>query len=111
MEDLKLKIEQQETKGKLAKLVDYINSEEYYKLSVSKRQVMRNRKLCLEMYLGVLNMEVYEDVDAITVPDMGWMGMMGGLFGSAFSFPKLPSATEIENTQKDEKLAIPENAV
>ena len=98
-----MRIEQQETKQKLARLVDYINSEEYYRLSSNRRLILRNRKLCLEMYLGVLSMEVYEDVDAIAVPDMGWMGMMGGLFGNTFSFPKSPTVSEIENILKEDK--------
>lgn len=111
MEDLKLKIEQQETKEKLAKLMDYINSEEYYKLSPNRRLLLKNRKLCLEMYLGVLNMEVYEDVDAITVPDMGFLGIMGGLFGNALSFPKSPSVGGADDESKKEEFVIPANAV
>ena len=95
MKDSELIIEQAQAKEKLARLVDYINSNEYHSLSVNKRKAMLNRKVCLEMYLSTLNTEVFEDVDNIIVPDMGWMGVMGYMlsgsigFGSKFALPDM----------------------
>lgn len=91
MVDLRVKIEQVETRNKLVKLVDYINSSEFYKLSENNRKMLQNRKACLEMYLSTLNMEVYEDVDSIFVPDMAAVGLMSSVFGG---FPKMQPLRE-----------------
>lgn len=61
MVDLRVKIEQVETRNKLVKLVDYINSAEFFKQSEDMREILLNRKACLEMYLNTLNMEVFEE--------------------------------------------------
>ena len=87
MDNLKLKAEQVELKSKLLKLVDFIGSEEYYKLSPNKKKMLENRKIAMEMYLKVLTMEIYEDIDNITVPDMALLGLMGSMFSSSSIFP------------------------
>ena len=71
MEDWKVRllVEQKELKEKFVKLVEFINSEEYYKLSDNTRLLLKNQKIAMELYLNVLNMRVFEDVDNITVPD------------------------------------------
>ena len=72
--------EQKELKERLAKLTDFINSEKFYALSQNNRLVLKNQKIAMELYLGVLNMRVFEDVDKIVVPDLGFMQMMGNVF-------------------------------
>jgi hypothetical protein len=71
MEDWKERLleEQRELKEKLVKLTEFINSERYYTLSVNNRLVLKNQKMAMELYLSVLNMRAFEDVDNITVPD------------------------------------------
>lgn len=102
MKDSELITEQAQTKEKLARLVDYISSNDYYTLSPNKRKAILNRKVCLEMYLSTLNTEVFEDVDSIVVPDMGWMGVMGYMlsgsigYGSKFALPDM-KAGEVKN--------------
>ena len=78
--------EQKELKEKLFKLTEFINSEEYYKLSPSNRLVLKNQKIAMELYLQVLNMRVFENVDEIVVPDYGFMQMFGAAFGNNFGF-------------------------
>ena len=57
--------EQKEIKERLAKLTEFINSEKFYALSHNKRLVLKNQKIAMELYLSVLNMRVFEDVDKI----------------------------------------------
>lgn len=47
----KLIVEQLELKEKLAKLIEFMNSEEYYKLSRNNRLVLKNQKIAIELYL------------------------------------------------------------
>lgn len=91
MEDYKERLikERDELKEKFIKLVEFINSDKFYKLSYNNKQVLKNQKIVMELYLSVLNMRVFEDVDKITVPDFGFFQLMGqALNGNAFGFPK-----------------------
>lgn len=76
--------EQEDLKEKLARLIEFINSDKFYGLSSNNRQLLRNQKIAMELYLEMLNMRLYEDVDNITVPNLGMLQMMGGLFGGSF---------------------------
>ena len=89
MEDWKerLIIEQKELKEKLIKLTEFVNSEKYYELSPNNRQVLKNQKLAMELYLSVLNMRVFEDIDNILVPDLGVIQMMANALGGNFFNP------------------------
>ena len=61
----------------------------------------------MELYLSVLNMRIYEDIDNIVVPDLGFMQMMGSMFGSTFnstkSFSKMDNST-YESTVKESEV-------
>lgn len=88
MKDYKerLIIEQQELKEKLSKLTEFINSEEYYKLSHNNRLVLKNQKIAMELYLQVLNMRVFENIDEIYVPDYAFMQVFGAAFSNSWGF-------------------------
>ena len=91
MEDYKERLikERDELKEKFIKLVEFINSEKFYELSSNNKQVLRNQKIIMELYLSTLNMRVFEDIDKIVVPNLGFMQMMGqALSGNGFGFPK-----------------------
>lgn len=91
MEDWKVRLleEQKELKEKLVKLVAFIHSEEYYQLSENNRLLLKDQKIAMELYLNVLNIRAFEDIDKIVVPDLGFMQMMGqALSGNGFGFPK-----------------------
>lgn len=60
--------EQKEVKERFVRLIGFINSEEFYTLSPNTKQVLRNQKIVMELYLNILNMRVYEDIDKIAVP-------------------------------------------
>lgn len=89
MEDWKVRllVEQKELKEKFVKLVEFINSEEYYKLSDNTRLLLKNQKIAMELYLNVLNMRVFEDVDNITVPDYGMLQGMASVFCHTWNAP------------------------
>lgn len=89
MEDWKVRllVEQKELKEKLVRLVAFINSEEYYQLSDNNKSLLKNQKIAMELYLNVLNMRVFEDVDNITVPDYGMLQGMASVFCNTWNAP------------------------
>ena len=108
---MRLLVEQKELKEKMVKLVAFINSEEYYQLSENKRLLMKDQKIAMELYLNVLNIRVFGDVDNIAVPDYGMLQAMGGLFNSSWS--SSPSnIKEIEkqlDNKSDKIVAMPQH--
>jgi len=109
MKDLEtLKKEQLEMKGKLSELVDFINSEKYYELSENKRKILQNKKVCLEYYLGVLNLEIYEDIESVVIPDMTWMSMLSGMFSSGFGKSTFRMQNTEQKKEEDNILKLPE---
>ena len=82
----KLIEEQKELKEKVSKLTEFMNSEEYYKLSPNNKLVLKNQKIAMDLYLQVLNMRVFENIDEIFVPDYGFMQMFGSAFGNNWGF-------------------------
>ena len=109
MEDYKERLieEQQELKEKLSKLTEFMNSEEYYKLSPNNRLVLKNQKIAMELYLQVLNMRVFENVDEIYVPDYAFMQVFGAAFGNNWGFGDTNSIKylkeQVENNDKKEE--------
>jgi hypothetical protein len=53
MEDWKERLvkEQAELKEKFLKLTEFINSEEFYGLSSNNKQLLKNQKIVMELYL------------------------------------------------------------
>ena len=80
-------VEQKELKEKFVKLVEFINSEEYYKLSENTKLLLKDQKIAMELYLNVLNMRVFEDVDNIMVPDYGMLQGAASIFCHTWSAP------------------------
>lgn len=87
MEDWKERLvkEQAELKEKLLKLMEFINSEKFYSLSDNNKQLLKNQKIAMELYLQTLNMRLFEDIDNIVVPDLGMIQLMGGVFGNTWN--------------------------
>ena len=84
------------------KLVEFINSEEYYKLSDNTRLLLKNQKIAMELYLNVLNMRVFEDVDNITVPDYGMLQGMASVFCHTWNAPSSSIKYLEEQLKKNE---------
>jgi len=97
--------EQKELKDKLSKLTEFMNSEDYYKLSPNNRLVLKNQKIAMDLYLQVLNMRVFENVDEVCVPNYALMQVFGTAFSGNFGFGNTNSFNQLkESTDKvDEK--------
>lgn len=79
-----LKQEQYKTKAKLYELIDFINSEEYYTLTQSEKNILGQRRIALEMYLNSLTKNIY-DKEGSTY-DLGsamWPLVMSGILSSS----------------------------
>lgn len=79
----RLVVEQVELKEKLAKLVDFMNSEKFFELGLNQRKMLVNQKVAMEMYLKCLSIRMYEDLDSPTVqvPDFSLLLMTTWMFG------------------------------
>lgn len=99
----RLFIEQKELKEKLAKLTEFINSEKFYQLSTNNRQVLKNQRAAMELYLSVLNMRAFEDVDNIYVPDLSLFQTLGGIFSMNPTYAKSDSIKILEKSIEEDK--------
>lgn len=102
MEDWEKRLvkEQAELKEKFLKLTEFINSEKFYTLSDNNKQLLRNQKIAMELYLSILNMRLFDDVDKITVPDLGMVQLMGGVFGNTWNKPVIPVSDKPVNPEE-----------
>ena len=104
--------EQKELKEKVSKLTEFMNSEEYYKLSPNNRLILKNQKIAMDLYLQVLNTRVFEDIDNIYVPDYSFMQMFGMAFGNNWGFgdtnsiKKLREQIEKSDEKEEQVVAI-----
>ena len=55
----KLKQEQLELKEKLLKLIDFLNSEEYYTLDAQEKSLLASQRTGMEIYLNSLTQRIY----------------------------------------------------
>ena len=65
-----LQEERKDIKAKFIKLVEFINSAEFYRLSDNNKQVLRSQKKVMEEYLNILNLRTYENVDSFAITDL-----------------------------------------
>lgn len=80
-EELKQSLLQEKTElqEKFNKLINFINSEEYYKLSDNYKTLLVNQKIVMEMYLDIINKRLYEDIDKLVITNLSWFGLLGGI--------------------------------
>lgn len=96
--------EQAGLRKKFVELNDFINTNEFYALSTNHRQLLKNKKMAMELYLNVLNMQVFEDVDNAYVPDYGFLQAMINAFGgNVFNSQKSNAEMELEKILKNNK--------
>ena len=62
--------EQKEIKSRVSKLLDFISSAEFYKLSDNHKQLLRNQKKVMEEYLNILNLRMFENIDSFAIIDL-----------------------------------------
>lgn len=65
-----LQEERKDVKARFIKLVEFINSAEFYRLSDNHQQILRNQKVVMEEYLDILNLRTYENMDSFIITDL-----------------------------------------
>lgn len=102
MKDIeKLKIEQEQLKEKLHNLIDFVNSEEYYKLDNNEKSLLNTQRAGMEVYLNALTKRIYGVIEQHS--DSILPLIMMGLFGSPFSSPITAESVKQLEEKKDEK--------
>lgn len=105
MKDLeKLKKEQVDLKEKLVKLIDFINSEEYFTLDETEKSLLMSQRVGMEVYLNSLTQRIYGarklDVSSSMLPLM-LMSMFNPFSPSSSSVDTLKE--QLEKDQNEEK--------
>lgn len=90
--------ERDELKAKLVDFVEFVNSDKCQKLSAGHRSLLMTQKVSMEMYLGILNKRLFDDVENAPVGSFGLASLMLPMmleapFGNA---PKLPPMPEVK---------------
>lgn len=94
MEDLRLKIEQVELKDKLLKLIDYINSDEFYKLSAGEKKLISQQRAGMEMYLDAVTKRIYGDESTGIDSNSIWLTLIMGMLAIPSTPPPFPDETK-----------------
>jgi hypothetical protein len=95
-----LKQEQYDAKAKLHELVEFINSEEYFTLTQSEKNIIGQRRIALEMYVNSLTKNIYDkegstyDISSAMLPLMMSSMFTGSSFGSSSSIDSLKKQFE-----------------
>ena len=99
-----LKKEQYDAKAKLHELVELINSDEFYDLSQSRKNIIGQRRMALEVYLNSLTKEIYDsEGSTFDMSSAIWPMLMSSIFTSSSSFGNTSGANKLkeEFSEKD----------
>lgn len=99
-----LKKEQHDAKTKLYELVELINSDEFYGLSQSMKNIIEQRRMALEVYLNSLTKEIYDsEGSTFDMSSAIWPMLMSSIFASSSSFGSTSGASKLkeELSEKD----------
>ena len=97
-----LKQEQYDVKAKLHEMVEFINSEEYYKLPVEKRSLINQQRVGMELYLGSLTKRIYESDTTTDTSNLIWLSMLYGMFNTSSGGWGVSSSTDSLKTKLEE---------
>ena len=105
MKDIeKLKLEQEQLKEKLHKLIDFINSEEYYELNINEKSLLSTQRTGMEIYLNALTKRIYgvtEQHGDSFLPLM-LTSLLGSPFGYSNTYESV--AKQIEEKQSEKQI-------
>lgn len=96
-----LKIEQSELKAKLHEVVEYINSEEYFKLPDGERGLINQQRVGMELYLSCLTKRIYGDPSSPDAHNMIWLSMLWGMFNTPSTLGKPDSKDYLNDILKE----------
>lgn len=109
-----LKKEQYDAKAKLHELVELINSDEFYDLSQSRKNIIGQRRIALEMYLNSLTKEIYDsEGSTFDMSSTIWPMLLSSIFTSS-SFGSISDTHKLkeELSEKDfEDTTLSDHAV
>ena len=103
MNKKELEQEHAQLKERLQELTDFINSEEYYKLSDAEKQLIAAQRNGMEVYINALSIRLWGKDSTSGAYSPSLLGLVTSmLFAPSFgsSIPPLPK--QDENTPKDE---------
>ena len=104
-----LKKEQYDAKAKLHELIELINSEEFYSLSPSEKNLIGQQRVGVEICLNSLTKRIY-DREGCTF-DMGsamWPLLMSNMVSSSFSSSSSVDSLKNNLNEKDLNLMVEE---
>ena len=94
-----LKQEQYDLKAKLHEMIEFINGEEFFKLSPREKSLVGQQRSGMEVYLNALTNRIYCADDFSFDPSSAmWPMLLGSMFSSS-SFGS-PSSNAAEDLQK-----------
>lgn len=92
----KLKEEQQELKERLKRLIDFMNSEDYFSIPEGERSLLSQQRAGMEMYLNALTNRLYSNV-SYTGPDSSTLlTIMLGMLSMPSSFSPTSAEKELQ---------------
>lgn len=98
----KLSTQHAQLKEQLAELTDFINSEEYYKLTDQEKNIISAQRTGMEIALSSMSVRLWGDKTNTSFnPSM--FGLMSLMFSNTFSSPSLSLPPLPELPQKDEE--------
>lgn len=86
----KLQEEHAQLKQRLAEITDFINSEEYYKLSEREKKLIATQRTAMETYLLVLSTRLWGDDNDDTTRHNPFMWMLMSMLITPPGFPSMP---------------------
>ncbi len=96
MDRKKTEQEHAELKERLRELTDFINSEEYYKLSEAEKQLIATQRSGMEVYINALSIRLWGNGNTNGSFSPSLLGLMTSMmFTPSFSstMPKIPDNT------------------
>lgn len=90
-----LKEEQQELKERLKRLIDFMNSEDYFLIPEGERSLLSQQRAGMEMYLSALTNRIYSDVSYTGPGSSTLLTLMLGMLSMPSSFGPTPVEKEL----------------